>query len=182
MNDMFRGLQLSIAREYSEAEIAWFAGLFEGEGCIYIDDKGKVRLTVRMTDLDIIERVNAMFPCSKIQVVNAPPRDPGGAVPKTAYAWNINKRTEVRDILKLILPWLGERRSLKAMEALNILDIERPFGRYNAEKTECPYGHPYSPENTYKSPGRNHRNCRECMRESNKRGYLRRKTEKSFVQ
>jgi hypothetical protein len=41
-------------------------------------------------------------------------------------------------------------------------------GAVNAARQEakefCPYGHPYSPENTYQRPDRNGRDCRRCMR------------------
>jgi hypothetical protein len=32
------------------------------------------------------------------------------------------------------------------------------------QKTHCPKGHPYSPENTYKSPRKQHRVCKTCRR------------------
>jgi hypothetical protein len=35
-------------------------------------------------------------------------------------------------------------------------------GRCNAKKTHCPYGHPYSPENTYVRKNRK-RECRTCV-------------------
>ncbi|WP_218596968.1 HNH endonuclease signature motif containing protein [Pseudonocardia oceani] len=36
---------------------------------------------------------------------------------------------------------------------------------FNALKKECPYGHPYTPENTYRPPSRpNTRKCIECAR------------------
>ena len=38
----------------------------------------------------------------------------------------------------------------------------------NANKTECPQGHGYTPENTYIN-SKGSRECRECMRESNLR-------------
>lgn len=37
--------------------------------------------------------------------------------------------------------------------------------RQGAEKTHCPRGHEYTPENTYRRPGENVRNCRACHRE-----------------
>jgi hypothetical protein len=38
------------------AQIAWAAGLFEGEGTI-VDSAGPVQLRVKMTDLDVLERL-----------------------------------------------------------------------------------------------------------------------------
>jgi hypothetical protein len=40
----------------------------------------------------------------------------------------------------------------------------------NARKSECPQGHPYTPENTYRSPSKpNGRRCRACAREREQR-------------
>jgi hypothetical protein len=39
----------------------------------------------------------------------------------------------------------------------------------NAVKTHCPQGHEYTPENTYRKPGTEWRDCRECMRERDRR-------------
>jgi hypothetical protein len=43
-------------------------------------------------------------------------------------------------------------------------------GKWQADKTQCPKGHPYSKENTYTTK-RGHRACRECSRQSARRYY-----------
>jgi hypothetical protein len=144
-------------------DTAWLAGLFEGEGCIEITKNGGTRLTIRMTDRDIIDRVDAFFPCSKIQVVNPKPVRPEYNQPKTQYAWRVSRPEVVREILQLILPWLGERRSRKAREVLEHLST-RPTTGWNRNKTHCAAGHEYTTENTYIRPGTPHRHCRTCQR------------------
>lgn len=52
--------------------------------------------------------------------------------------------------------------------------------RHKWQATECPKGHPYTPENTYILPvgpkrSRPHRDCRECTLERNRRSRRRRK-------
>lgn len=47
---------------------------------------------------------------------------------------------------------------------------------YPARKLACVNGHPFTPENTYRTPGDGHRACRACMRDSARR-YQARKTE-----
>jgi len=37
-------------------------------------------------------------------------------------------------------------------------------GAHQRAKTHCPYGHEYTPENTYQSPQRGDRQCRTCIR------------------
>jgi hypothetical protein len=43
-----------------ELDIAWAAGLFEGEGTI-VDSTGSVQLRVKMTDLDVLEKLFDVF-------------------------------------------------------------------------------------------------------------------------
>lgn len=45
----------------SEVEYAWLAGLFEGEGYIAFSKGRPKRLTIEMTDLDILQRVLSTF-------------------------------------------------------------------------------------------------------------------------
>lgn len=147
-----------------EALIAWFAGLFDGEGCIHIAKNGNVRLTVRMTDRDLIERINALFPTtSKIGAVTPKPGLPHHRQPKTQYAWNVGQSERISEILTLILPWLGARRRAKALEALNHLETRPGVGGHNRLKTHCAQGHEYTAENTYIRLGTDHRHCRKCM-------------------
>lgn len=46
------------------------------------------------------------------------------------------------------------------------------WGNYQREKTHCPQGHEYTPENTYRPPSRPYnRTCRECRRIDSLRRY-----------
>src|SRR5581483_3463050 len=108
--------------------LAWLAGLFEGEGSIYIAKNGGVRLTIRMTDLDIIERVNECFPCTKIQVVH-----PAGGV-KTQYAWRLSNPEKVEDFLVATMGWYGERRKAAAERVLRHLETRPGTGGFHRNK------------------------------------------------
>lgn len=46
----------------------------------------------------------------------------------------------------------------------NLLDGDT-FAAANVAKVECPKGHPYDEENTYRNPNTGHRLCRACHRE-----------------
>lgn len=52
--------------------------------------------------------------------------------------------------------WLGDHRS-------NARDMVKKGRGSQQRKTQCPQGHPYSPENTYRDP-RGKRFCRTCNR------------------
>lgn len=150
-------------------EVAWLAGLFEGEGNISIAKNGGTRLTIRMTDRDVINRVDAMFPSTGIQIVIPKPVRAGYSQPKTQYAWRISNPDTVREILTLLLPWFGGRRAAQAMKTLEHLDTRVGIGGHNRIKTHCRNKHEYTPENTYIRPGTTHRACRKCKAESARR-------------
>lgn len=146
----------------SAVDVAWFAGLFEGEGSIEIAKNGGVRLCIRMTDLDVIERVDRMFPGSNsIQAVVPKPVRPGFNQPKTQYAWRTGGEEPVTEVLTAILPYLGERRSERAREALRHFETRRSA----VVKTHCKNGHELTPENL-----RNGRKggCRTCYNDWSK--------------
>lgn len=94
-----------------DTDIAWIAGLFEGEGSITIVNN-VVRVTIQMTDLDILQRVQDVFggriySCSK-QVDHH----------KDSWKWTITSTKEALEFIQLIYPYLGNRRKTKADEAL----------------------------------------------------------------
>lgn len=156
-------------KNLSDTDIAWLAGVFEGEGCIYAPSHRRgARIAIKMTDKDIIERIDAMFPCPRITPVL--PRESHHQV---QYAWTITKGDTIEEILELLMPYFGERRKAKGREQLAFLESRLGKGTFNREKTHCPAGHQYSPENTYIMPnGKNKgkRICKTC-RENFKRSW-----------
>lgn len=134
-----------------DAVIAWLAGIIEGEGCISVGPK-IVRITVNMTDRDVIERIDQLYPSPNGIREFADPRY------KTKYIWRVGQGEVVREILTLTLPWLGVRRSERAREALAFLD-GRPGGPQL--KTHCAQEHEFTPENTYVDRD-GYQNCRTC--------------------
>lgn len=100
-------------------EIAWAAGLFEGEGCITIFEQKHnvlplIRLQIIMTDRDILERFCRIVACGRV----SDERRFGREHHKPTYVWAIGNRPDVERILLALLPWFGERRSAKARQAL----------------------------------------------------------------
>lgn len=113
----------------SEAEkIAWAAGLFEGEGSLGITRRpGKRtpelvygRLTMGMADRDVVERFAAVVGCGKIGSQQVPEGH------KPIHLWACGSTKDVRRVLLMFLPWLGERRLQRAREILGVLsDADR---------------------------------------------------------
>jgi hypothetical protein len=100
-------------------EIAWAAGLFEGEGSICIFEQKHnvlplIRLCLQMTDRDIVERFCRIMECGRVTGEHRFGREHH----KPTYRWHIGNRRDVERILLALLPYLGQRRTAKANEAL----------------------------------------------------------------
>jgi len=102
-------------------DIAWAAGLFEGEGTIYFSNSiSKYRLGLKMTDEDVMEK---FFNIVKLGNLYGPytPKDKklNGENRKDFWLWQCWKPSDVHVILKLLLPYFGKRRAEKTIEALS---------------------------------------------------------------
>ena len=109
-----------------EADIAWAAGIFEGEGTVYVHvRKHKVRdyltamAAVDMTDGDI---VNRFFETIKMGTCYGPYPRYGilkdGGKGKDRFRWTARKREEVEELFLLFSPYLGERRTQQFIDVL----------------------------------------------------------------
>ena len=108
----------AIGQRYTD--IAWAAGLFEGEGCITTDHRSKNCriIQMKMTDLDVMERYVDVVGYGNL---NGPYKDSKNTQFKPWWQWNVYKGSEVLRILKMFLPHFGKRRAEKAIEAINHL-------------------------------------------------------------
>lgn len=104
----------------SEADIAWAAGLLEGEGSFFIREQGsetcRSRMTVKveMSDEDVIRRIAALFGRSSSNVTTFQPKKDGWS--RTwSKQWN---GTEAEKVMCAVLPYMGERRAAKIRECL----------------------------------------------------------------
>lgn len=93
-------------------DIAWLAGLFEGEGCIHVGGKtgNRTRLTVNMTDADVVTRCRDLTGVGSLRWREHPQWKP-------QLIWSVSHRRDVARLLLAMVPLLGERRRAKALEA-----------------------------------------------------------------
>lgn len=145
----------------TEVEIAWIAGIIEGEGSITIKNYGSERpedypiLRVAMTDEDIIRRIHRITNVGNVNYTadRGPNRKP-------CWTWAVRARDDVKEMLQAIFPWMGIRRSGKIEEAL--IRLDRPFkiGTKNCPDAVNPCG-------TYAAAGRHKRRgedvCDPCL-------------------
>lgn len=95
------------------ADLHWAAGLLEGEGCFfYKKHSGSPQITVGMTDLDIIQRLQNLFGGS---IRKKEPKNPKH---KTQWHWNVYG-SRARGIIMTLYGLFGERRQARILEVLS---------------------------------------------------------------
>jgi len=111
---------------WKREDLAWAAGLIEGEGCISMQNRklSGVRggrpgwhLTVQMTDEDVLRRLASVIGLGRVggPYVN---KGDGKKPYKPIWSWNISSRAHCYAVLTALWPWLGARRREKVREAL----------------------------------------------------------------
>jgi len=113
-----------------EIDVAWAAGLFEGEGCITGSQKYKSQLNedgtkrksgfrwslrLNSTDFDVIKKFAKIV---GVQHFYGPYFDKRGDHYRPQLAWVTSTLEETQSVLALLLQYLGERRAKKAKECL----------------------------------------------------------------
>lgn len=96
-----------------DTDIAWLAGWLEGEGCFSINScrHGAISIQGIGTDKDVIERVARLMssPASRASKHRSQR--------KPVYRTVVHA-DKAASIMKMILPYMGERRSRRIMEVL----------------------------------------------------------------
>jgi len=109
-----------------ETDIAWIAGLLEGEGYFGIDNRSKKRyevsntppapfIKISMVDEDIIERLSQLLDKSYF----SPTRKT--VTGKQVYTLHLGEKEKVLFVLQKILPYMGARRGERIKESISHL-------------------------------------------------------------
>lgn len=115
----------------NQQQIAWFAGLFEGEGCITRQPRKAICLQISSTDLDVLQKAVSIMG-GRIKG----PRHDGNPKHKPRYEWYLTSINEVMDVVNLIRPWLCSRRKQQISVAMSGL-IRQPERRVLVTAKEC---------------------------------------------
>lgn len=154
---------MAISENWTRENIAWAAGLFEGEGSCYFRDRKQgtsasrsACVVLNMTDEDVIRKLHRIIGLGS---VNGPYQPPGNRKP--VWRWSVTGSEQPQAVLAAFWPFLCSRRQAKIAEVLaQIATINSKC----ADRTECPQGHPYSSENTaIHASGA--RRCKQCSRD-----------------
>ena len=106
---------------FMSTQIAWAAGLFEGEGCIHFDKQSLASVKISMTDYDIVQRFADIFDLK----VNGPYSYTGWrSHHKPCWVVKSKAQSKVRSILNELLPYFGSRRAHKALDILDYLECK----------------------------------------------------------
>lgn len=140
-----------------DTDIAWLAGIIEGEGTIIIpsDKKLQVNIIVGMTDKDVVQR------CHEITGIGTFRSSWTKQGNKQNYKWCVYKQKDVARILLAIVPLMGERRKKRIEEAAEIFHerfrwrncpaceiLFQPSGRWDCLYcSDCKEKHSYTIQN-----------------------------------
>jgi hypothetical protein len=95
--------------------LEWAAGLFEGEGTITIRKRpeDQIALQLSSTDMDVVAEFFRVVGCGKVY---GPYRY--GPNRKPFWKWSCHDGATAASLLEKLLPFLGLRRSVRAVEAV----------------------------------------------------------------
>ena len=101
---------------YDAVALAWFCGLFEGEGWVDHRPNGKGATTrglcIEMTDRDVLDRIVAGLGVGTV-------RGPYGGTNKPRFHWSLRRWYEVEPLIEAMLPLMGERRRVRLQGLLD---------------------------------------------------------------
>ena len=101
----------------STLDIAWLAGLLEGEGSFFVKTRSPFKITVSMssTDHDVLLRAQRIAGGT---ITGPVTRTLAREGTKPVWCWTVNRRADAAALMMSVLPFLGERRATKVREVL----------------------------------------------------------------
>src|SRR6185436_2793127 len=101
-----------------DTDIAWSAGLLEGEGCFMIQNGNCPVVTCEMIDLDVLEKLKNIYGgsilyCGKRQEHH-----------KESWRWVVRWANAIK-VIELIKPFMHSRRSSKINEVLAMYENKK---------------------------------------------------------
>lgn len=148
----------------NKMELAWAAGLFEGEGSIYTTGNKGITIALASSDLDVVTRfANILnFPI-KLRLTKGKVSNITGLPYKDMYEWRTSRFEFCQAAIALLWIWLGVRRKQDAIACLSLAKTghKSPNTGWDLTKTACPQGHSFDMANTYIDK-KGCRICRKC--------------------
>jgi hypothetical protein len=109
-------------KNWSRENIAWLAGILEGEGYFsFHGDRGSV-VGLQMTDADVVKKA---YQLAGVGTFRGPYRY-GKAINKPIYRWRVAKSVEIYALCVAVYPFMGERRRTKIEKLIRLFSINPP--------------------------------------------------------
>jgi hypothetical protein len=150
--------------------VAWAAGLFEGEGCWGLRKDGRnPYAALKMADRDVVERFASIVGFGSMSITERRSKNPKHS---DMWCWQVFNAPQVRQLINLFRPYLGTRR-LAAAERILVATTGVGGSIYTGR---CKQGHSFDAQNTsYRRFKRRNgtfgiaRSCKRCHREGERR-------------
>lgn len=144
-------------------DLYWVAGIIEGEGTFAIHYERRnpyIRVTVKMTDIDVITRLQTITGIGTIRKVDM--KDTGY---KQAWSWDVAGQSNAASLMMTLYPIMSARRQERIKLCL------KDWKSYQDKRHRpCPQGHDMTGDNLgFDQRGR--RQCKTCRRESERKRY-----------
>jgi hypothetical protein len=143
-------------------QLAWAAGLFDGEGSIYNHEKEPTRAAIKLhvgqKDRRVLDRFLVAVGIGKVYG----PHKTGTHC--EMYGYLVNSHEDVQAVIAMLWSWLGPVKRAQASTAFLLAAKARAL---KAESLRfCAHGHEFTAQNTrvYEWHGKRSRFCRMCGR------------------
>lgn len=119
----------------NELQVAWAAGILEGEGCFSIFQRKTAKwnhkslaIHCEMADEDVIRKLQAVFNVGTVNVRENTKGRTDSRPRKKTWIWSVQNHAGIEKVCQYVLPYMGERRSLKIKELLDYVESKSSLG------------------------------------------------------
>ena len=107
----------------SNVDAAWAAGVYEGEGSLVYNKRTRAtyNLTIKMTDLDVLNKFQSIFNVGSIKPVLSP-HQLSKPHWKPAWVFSVCNKRDITHVLEAILPYLCTRRAFAVLNCFDRFD------------------------------------------------------------
>lgn len=179
-----------------DEELAWAAGLFDGDGSTCFE-RHKTRADYRRADMAVTQTSRTGTPevLTRFQRlvgvghINGPYG--GNEHWEPVYRWKAHRLVDVQHVARTLWPWLGAVKRAQALDVITVVAAQSALPRGNPawgnRKTHCVNGHdyetarliPYRARAVGGGPRRASKQCLACVREYARRRRAQTKTRRS---
>jgi hypothetical protein len=118
--------------EYDPIQVAWAAGILEGEGCFSIctrktakHDHKTLAVHCEMTDEDVVRKLHSVFQVGTVVERKNMSGRRDTRTRKITFIWSVQNHKGISEVCNLILPHMGARRKQKILELIEYVESRK---------------------------------------------------------